>query len=145
MSAGTSREWVIKGEAVHNKNSPNATFGFALYAKKSDGSLEPALDIYEVQGDSLAQGFHAVEGAATLENGAQQPAFGYFVGAPAKITGDLDGRQVEATTAIWSANSDVVVFWFDNTKVTGDGGIMTTVTALDASGKELSRFAITGP
>jgi hypothetical protein len=55
------------------------------------------------------------------------------------------GRPVQATTAIWSANSAVVVFWFDNTKVTGEGTVLSAVAALDASGKEISRSAVAGP
>jgi hypothetical protein len=32
----------------------------------------------------------------------------------------VDGKQVRAKAAKWSATSKVTVFWFDNTKVTGD-------------------------
>jgi hypothetical protein len=136
-------EWVIYGVPVHNKNTPNTTFGFALGERTNEGAITQYVDILEAFKPQLAPGFHVPERAYTLEDGIEQPAFGYFVGTPAKITGTVDGKTVLAERAVWSNNKSVTVFWFDNTKVTGNTKL-TTVTAYDAAGKQTAQAHVYG-
>ncbi len=124
-------------------HAPATTFGFALSERHNNGSLREYLRISEVHGSDLAAGFHAVEPPYTLDNGMQQPAFGYFVGHPAKITGDVAGTSVAAHTAVWSKNPAVTVFWFDNERVTGVASL-TGVTAYGSAGQQLATTRVHG-
>jgi hypothetical protein len=144
LKAGPASDWVIYGVPVRNKFNPDTTFGFAMAERDGTGKIE------EIEGDNsnyegdrgeLAPGFHVPEIPATLLSGAEQPAYGYFVGDPAKITGTVDGRTFVARTARWSADATVTVFWFDNTQVTGSMR-MTGVTAYDATGKQLAKAKV---
>ncbi len=141
MDASKISEWVIYGIPVKNKYNPLTTFGFRLSERHNNGTLTPDLYIAETSRPDLAPGFHAVEGAYTLEGGIEQPAFGYFVGHPAKITTDVAGKSVTAHTVVWSQNPAVTVFWFDNTKVTG-ATTLTTMNAYDTTGHRTATTAV---
>ena len=137
-AAGTD-DWVIKTVSVKLPDWTKRTFGFSLNERSKDGELSEDTSVVEVnEGEQLKPGFHAPEHAYTLENGIVQPAYGYFVGSPAKITGTVDGESVTAQMTTSSVGPSVIVFWFDNTKVTGDTSL-TQVTAYDAAGRELAR------
>ena len=139
LDATPISEWVIKPVPVKIAGSKKTTFGFAIDDRKNNGELEEYMIISEVSaGAELKAGFHAVEHVYGYDEEIVQPAYGYFVGKPAKITGTVDGKQVRAKTAKWSANSKVTVFWFDNTKVTADSDL-TSVAAYDAAGKRLAK------
>jgi hypothetical protein len=144
MSAEPGSDWVIYGVPVKNKFNPKTTFGFVMAVRDRTGKVEK-LDAdsgnYESNGGELALGFHVPEIPATLQDGAEQPAYGYFVGDPAKITGTVDGKTYVARTATWSADASVKVFWFDNTQVTGSMR-MTGVTAYDTAGKQLAKARV---
>jgi hypothetical protein len=142
LDATPISEWVIKPVSVKVRDSRHRTFGFAIDDRANDGRLEEYAVIFEVTaGAELKPGFHAVEHSYGYEDGVVQPAYGYFVGAPAKITGTVDGRKVTAKKAKWRANPEVTVFWFDNTKVTGDSRL-TSVSAYDAAGKRLAKARV---
>ena len=142
LDASAVSAWVIKPVSVKVGSSQRKTFGFAMDEQANNGKLTQDLVISEATaGDELKTGFHALEPAYTLEDGVVQPAYGYFVGLPAKIIGTVDGKQVTATTAKWSADASVTVFWFDNTKVTGDSAL-TAVSAYDSAGKQLAKAPV---
>jgi hypothetical protein len=141
LTAEPGSDWVIYGVPVKNKFNPRTTFGFAMAVRDARGNVEKIDDgqaSYESDGAQLAPGFHVPEIPASLLDGAEQPAYGYFVGDPAKITGTVDGKTFAARTAAWSVNSSVKVFWFDNTQVTG-AMRMTGVTAYGADGRLLAK------
>lgn len=119
LDATPASEFAIQGVQVANRNQPGVTFGFELREYDNNGDHETFV-LATAVGDEKKPGFRAVEHAYAVDGDIQQPAFGYFVGHPTRITGTLRGKAVTANTAVWSADRDVTVFWFDNTKVTGD-------------------------
>ena len=142
LKASKGREWVIKTESVPVADSTKTTFGFSINEQDQAGKLTEDVVISEADaGSELKPGFHAPEHAYTYGPGVVKPAFGYFVGAPARITGTVDGKSVIANTSPSSANSSVIVFWFDNTKVTGDSEL-TRVTAYNAAGTQLDQAPV---
>jgi hypothetical protein len=143
LDATPVSEWVIKAKKVKVAGSKQKILGFGIYDRANNGRLTEYLEISDLSAaTSLKAGFHATEHAYTYIEGMEvpvvQPAFGYFVGTPAKITGTVDGRTVTAERARWSADPKVTVFWFDNTRVTGDTHL-TSVSAYDAAGKRLAK------
>jgi hypothetical protein len=146
LDATPISEWVIKAKMttiLDSKNKKVKILGFGLYDRANNGDLEQYDVISDVEpGSTLKAGFHATEHAYSYDEGADadmvQPAYGYFVGKPAKITGTVDGKQVKATMKKWSANSKVTVFWFSNTKVTGDTHL-SSVSAYNAAGKRIAK------
>jgi hypothetical protein len=142
LKAGGTDDWVIRTVSVRLPDWTKRTFGFALNERAKDGELSEDLVISEVtEGEELKPGFHAPEHAYTLDGGIVQPAYGYFVGSPAKITGTVDGKSVTAQMTTSSVGPSVKVFWFDNTKVTGDSSL-TQVTAYDATGRAIARAPV---
>lgn len=141
MDASKVTEWVIYGVPVKDEHAPSTTFGFELSERRYNGTLTKDLDIAEVDRPELASGFHAVEGAYSLDGGIEQPAFGYFVGNPAKITGQVAGKSVTAHKVAWSENASVTVFWFDNEKVTG-ATTLSAVSAFDAAGNLIAKAPV---
>jgi|tagenome__1003787_1003787.scaffolds.fasta_scaffold20922213_2 hypothetical protein len=142
LDATQASEWVIKAVPVTVTGSTKKTFGFAMDDRANNGELTEYMVISEASaGAELKAGFHAVEHVYGYEDEIVQPAYGYFVGNPAKITGTVNGKQIRAKTARWSANSKVTVFWFDNTKVTADSDL-TAVSAYDAGGKLLAKARV---
>jgi hypothetical protein len=146
LDATPVSEWVIKATmttVVDSKNKKVKVLGFGIYERANNGHL----DLYDVisdmqPGTALKAGFHAPEHPYTYDGDPDapmvQPGYGYFVGKPAKITGTVDGKQVKATMKKWSANSKVTVFWFDNTKVTGDN-YLSSVSAYNSAGKRIAK------
>src|SRR5690349_20312837 len=105
LDATQVSEWVIKPVPVTVTNSTKKTFGFAMDDRANDGKLTEYMVISEAYaGAEVKPGFHAVEPAYGYEDEIVQPAYGYFVGKPAKITGTVNGKQIRAKTARWSAN-----------------------------------------
>jgi hypothetical protein len=146
LDATPISEWVIKATPstiLDSKNKKRKILGFGIYDRANDGHLDRYMVISDVQaGSTLKAGFHATEHAYTYGQDPDapvvQPAYGYFVGKPAKIIGTVNGKQVRATTVKWSVNSKVTVFWFDNTKVTGDDHL-SSVSAYNAAGKRIAK------
>jgi hypothetical protein len=149
LDATPISEWVIKATTatvLDSKNKKTKILGFGIYDRANNGHLDRYMVISDVQpGSTLKAGFHATEHAYTYSEDTDapmvQPAYGYFVGKPAKITGTVDGKQVTAKTAKWSANSKLTVFWFDNTKVTGDDHL-SSVSAYNAAGKRIAKAMV---
>ncbi len=149
LDATPVSEWVIKGTTatvLDAKDKKRKILGFGIYDRANNGHLEQYMVISDVQpGSTLKAGFHGTEHAYTYSEDPNapmvQPAYGYFVGKPAKITGTVDGKQVKAKMVKWSANSKVTVFWFDNTKVTGDDHL-SSVSAYNAAGKRIAKARV---
>ncbi len=146
LDAEPDSEWVFSGVSIKVKHHKKKTFGFGLYERQNNGDLSKYLVIQETKkGAALKPGFHAVEGAYTLEQDDMvQPAFGYFVGKVAKITGKVDGTTIKAKKHKWSHNTKVTVFWFDNTKVTGDT-TLSSVSAYNSKGRRLDKVKVYYP
>lgn len=145
LKAGTDGDWLIKTVEVDVSGSTEKTFGFSINERDKDGKLTEDMVVSEVEaGDELKPGFHAVEHAYGYDKGVVQPAYGYFVGTPAKIIGTVDGQNVTARMtpmATTDGRMSVVVFWFDNTTVDGDSNL-TRVAAFDAVGKQVAQSPV---
>lgn len=142
LKAGPDRQWVIKTVSVDVADTTRKTFGFAINERTVDGKLTEDMVISEATaGREMKPGFHAVEPVYGYDGGIVQPAYGYFVGDPVKITGTADGRSVTAKTATSSVDPSVIVFWFDNTQVTADSNL-TAVAAYDAAGKQIGHAKV---
>jgi hypothetical protein len=149
LDATPVSEWVIRATQatiLDSKDRKRKILGFGIYDRANNGDLDRYTVISDAEpGSTLKAGFHATEHAYTYSDDANapvvQPAFGYFVGKPAKITGSVDGKQVRAKMVKWSVNSKVTVFWFDNTKVTGDDHL-SSVSAYDAAGKRIAKARV---
>ncbi|GAA1390667.1 hypothetical protein [Catellatospora chokoriensis] len=135
MDCSPISEWVIYGVPVHLATAPGTTFGFALGERHNDGRIEEYIVINEYQGSDKAAGFHLLQGPLMLEGDLVQPAFGYYVGTPARITAEFDGKTITAHTARWSDNLDVTVYWFDP-KASGHG-VVSGLSAYDDQGKPM--------
>lgn len=94
---------VFYGVKVAEPRLPQTTFGIMAGAGGKDLVLAN-----ETSGSDKAPGFHAVTGGLNAD-GHDVPGFGYYVGPAAKIT----SSSGVAHQARWSADPDVVVFWFD--------------------------------
>jgi hypothetical protein len=144
LKAGANGDWVIKSVEADIFGSTKKTFAFSMNERDKNGELTEDMRIQEVEaGHERKPGFHAVEHSYGYDEGVVQPAYGYFVGAPAKITGTLDGRSVSAklTPMATTDGAPVIVFWFDNTTVDGDSKL-TSVTAFDAAGKQIAQAPV---
>jgi hypothetical protein len=95
---------VFYGVKVQEPRLPRTTFGI-MAGTRAGGDLVIA---NETSGSDKAPGFHAVTGGMNV-NGHDVPGFGYYVGPAAKITSSAG----VAHQARWSADPNVVVFWFD--------------------------------
>jgi hypothetical protein len=140
LDATPASEFAIQGVRVANRNQPGITFGFELREYDNNGDHETYLLTTAVE-DEKKPGFRGVEHSYAVDNDIQQPAFGYFVGHPTRITGTLRGKAVTAHTAVWSADRDVTVFWFDNTKVTGNDRL-TEVQAYGAGNTRIAQATV---
>jgi hypothetical protein len=70
-------------------------------------------------------------------DGLDSPAFGYFVGSPARITASVKGHLASAHLAAWSKDPQVVFFWFD-LKDFAPGMPVGELTAYDRNGRKLA-------
>jgi hypothetical protein len=138
LTSTEGRHWVIYGVHLGDSQMPLVTFGFMIGDCSDHGSaITPYTIINDVTGSETAPGFHGYAVARTLENGSKQPAFGYYVGTPARITATADGHTATATMAIWSYNPAITIFWFDTSQVTG-ATPLTNLTATATDGRKLS-------
>ena len=135
LDAGKGGDWVIFGVSVKEAQLPNTTFGFMI-GQRRNGTITPTTETNETQGSEFALGFHATEGSTTMDPGGVEPTFGYYVGHPAKITVQAGARTVVASTAVWSHNLSVTVFWFDTDKVNGST-TLSHLAAYDSAGHRL--------
>ncbi|MEV6640995.1 hypothetical protein [Amycolatopsis sp. NPDC051371] len=98
---------VFYGVEVQEPRLPQTTFGIMAGARDASG-LKDLIIANETSGSDKAPGFHAVTGGLNAD-GHDVPGFGYYVGPAAKITSSAG----VAHQARWSADPNVVVFWFD--------------------------------
>lgn len=125
-------EWVLYGK----KMEPGGTaFGIMLGRRLTTGALTGDVMTNETDGSERAPGFHGVTGSMGLDGGTT-PVFGYYVGAPALITGRAGTQRVTASLALWSEDPNVVVFWFDPADMPENARIKD-VAAYDGAGNEL--------
>jgi len=95
---------VFYGVKLQEPRLPKTTFGI-MAGTRAGKDLVIA---NETSGSDKAPGFHAVTGGLNAD-GHDVPTFGYYVGPAAKITSSAG----VAHQARWSADPNVVVFWFD--------------------------------
>jgi hypothetical protein len=108
----SSGELVFYGVKVTEPRLPQTTFGIMGGIRDAAGGLKDVIIVNETSGRDKAPGFHGVTGGANLD-GHNVPSFGYYAGPAAKITAQVGGASVVAHQARWSADPNVVVFWFD--------------------------------
>jgi hypothetical protein len=132
-------EWVLYGVAVQEPQLPKTHFGFMLGQQRAGRAPVNKVMINETGVSDRSPGFH--EGEAAMDTGDEPtPAFGYFSGPAARITGSVNGRVKTAHQARWSEDSLIVVFWFDLTDVPA-GAVVKKLTAYDSSGRQLATTA----
>jgi hypothetical protein len=129
-------EVVLYARAVDLPQLPGIRFGLVA-GFRSGGSLQAALATNEFRGSDRSFGFHATDGGEVL-GGQLIPVFGYFAGPAERITTTVHGKTVEAMLAKWTADPDVVIFWFDPAAVP-DSAVLTPLIAYDADGKRLTK------
>jgi hypothetical protein len=129
-------EIVFYARAVDLPELPGVRFGLVA-GFRSGTSLHSALVTNETRGSDRSFGFHATDGGENLD-GQLIPVFGYFAGPAARITTTVHGRTVEARTAQWSVDPNVVIFWF-NPDAVPDSAVLTPLIAYDADGKRLTK------
>ncbi|MEV4123007.1 hypothetical protein [Micromonospora sp. NPDC049645] len=114
---------------------PKVSIGLAAGRQAPDGSLTTDILVNDVEGSDRSAGFHEI-GYDERSAAAPVPTFGYFVGPAQRITGAVDGRQVDARLARWSVDKQVVIFWFEPTQLT-PGERLDGIIARDSSGRRL--------
>jgi hypothetical protein len=129
-------EIVFFAQAIDEPQLPGIHFGVTAGFRSGD-SLQAALFSNEFRGSDRSFGFHATDGGEIIQD-ALIPVFGYFAGPAAKITTTVRGKTVEAKLANWSADPDVVIFWFDPVAVPSSG-VLTPLIAYDGDGKRLTK------
>ncbi|RKN30420.1 hypothetical protein [Micromonospora musae] len=117
---------------------PRVKIGLVAGRRDTDGRLTPDVLINDVAGRDRHEGFHEI---GYDQQGERQfvppvPTFGYFVGPAMRIVGTVDGRQVNAELARWSADPRVVIFWFDPTTL-APGVRLDGILAYDKRGARL--------
>ncbi|MFG3644426.1 hypothetical protein ACGF3C_29560 [Micromonospora sp. NPDC047762] len=120
--------------SVSVPGEPKVSIGLAAGRQALDGSLTTDILVNDVRGSDRSAGFHQIgydEGAA-----APVPTFGYFVGPANRIIGTVDDRQVDARVVPWSADKQVMIFWFDPAQLS-PGERLDGIVAHDASGRRL--------
>jgi hypothetical protein len=119
---------------IHLRQLPGTGFGIMAGHRAGPGTLTGDVETNETTGSATAPGFHAVESPIeTGDPGTAIPEFGYYAGPAAEITASVDGKPVRASTARWSLNPQIVIFWFPATahpSATAPHGL----AAYDASG-----------
>ncbi|WP_086849469.1 hypothetical protein [Amycolatopsis kentuckyensis] len=131
-----SGELVFYARAVDAPELPGVRFGLVA-GFRSGTSLQSLLATNEFRGSDRSFGFHATDGGETIGNQVI-PVFGYFAGPAARITTTVHGQTVEANLAKWTADPEVVIFWF-NPDVVPDSAVLTPLIAYDADGKRLTK------
>jgi hypothetical protein len=129
-------ELVFYARAIDAPELPDVRFGLVA-GTRSGTTLRPLLVANEFRGSDRSFGFHATDGGETV--GDQLiPVFGYFAGPAARITTTVHGATVEAKLAKWTADPNVVFFWFHPDAVP-DAAVLTPLIAYDAGGERLTK------
>ncbi|MBQ0894627.1 hypothetical protein KBX37_16235 [Micromonospora sp. U56] len=124
--------------AVDLPDVPGVTIGLVAGRRSADGRLTSDFLVNDVEGNDRRPGFHQIgydqSGPGPDRNPV--PTFGYFVGPAKRIVGTVDGRQIDARLAKWSADPAVVIFWFDPQQL-APGVRLDGIVADDAQGRRL--------
>jgi len=113
LPGGPGTNWVLSFVPATWSKTPDITISLSIGERGADGVIVEALAISDDRLTDHATGFHPMQAPMELEHGLVQPAFGYYVGRPAKITAVFDGvTTVAAHLAPWSEDPDVTIFWF---------------------------------
>jgi len=130
-------EIVFFAQAIDEPQAlPGIHFGVTAGFRSGD-SLQAALLSNEFRGSDRSFGFHATDGGEVIQDQVI-PVFGYFAGPAAKITTSVRGQTVEAKLAKWSADPNVVIFWFNPDSVP-NSDVLTPLIAYDGNGKRLTK------
>ncbi|WP_410562444.1 hypothetical protein [Amycolatopsis sp. cmx-4-61] len=129
-------ELVFYARAVDAPELPGVRFGLVA-GLRSATSLQSLLMANEFRGSDRSFGFHATDGGEVIRD-QLIPVFGYFAGPAARITTTVHGVTVEARLAKWTADPNVVFFWFDPAAVP-DSAVLTPLIAYDADGRRLTK------
>lgn len=124
--------YVVK---VSVPGQPKVSIGLAAGRRAPDGTLTTDILVNDVEGTDRGPGFHEI-GYDERESAAPVPTFGYFVGPAQRIIGTVNGRQVDARLTRWSADKEVVIFWFDPAELT-PGERLDGIIARDGNGRRL--------
>jgi hypothetical protein len=136
LPATPGSEWVLSFVPATWSETPDITIALSIGERAPDGEIIEALTVSDDRLTDHATGFHPMQAPMQLEHGLTQPAFGYYVGRPAKITAVFDGvTPVAAHLAPWSADPDVTIFWFD--PAAGAVEQVSQVGAFDANGTRM--------
>lgn len=136
LPATPGSEWVLSFVPATWSETPDITIALSLGERVPDGEITEALTVSDDRLTDHATGFHPMQAPMQLEHGLIQPAFGYYVGRPARITAVFDGvTPVTAHLAPWSADPDVTIFWFD--PAAGAVEQVSQVGAFDANGTRM--------
>ncbi|MER5457499.1 hypothetical protein ABT008_22245 [Micromonospora sp. NPDC002389] len=94
--------------------APEVTIGLGAGRRTPTGRLILDFLVNDVEGADRRPGFHQIgyEPSGEVLPDDPVPTFGYFVGPAARIDGTAGGQTVTARLARWSADADVVIFWF---------------------------------
>ncbi|MEV4641376.1 hypothetical protein AB0J80_28935 [Actinoplanes sp. NPDC049548] len=128
-------EYLVYGITGGGVRSPE-DFGFALGVREPGDRVTEDASNTEGQGPPATPGFHLLQGQMDLVDGSVLPAYGYYVGHPARITVTEVGQVVDARLARWSHDPGVTVFWFDPAQVR-DATQWTDLAAYDRAGRRL--------
>lgn len=128
---GSHGELVFWFSKVDLSQLPKTTFGLIAGTRDAGGALRPGVATNETEGSDDAPGFHAVQGAMTIDR-QLFPAFGYYSGPVARIMATVNGSTVTLHQAAWDRNPNIVVFWTDL-----GVGDPSNLTAYDAAGNVL--------
>ncbi|MEU5264879.1 hypothetical protein [Amycolatopsis sp. NPDC021455] len=131
-----SGELVLYARAFDLPELPDVRFGLVA-GVRSGTSLQALMVTNELRGSDRSFGFHATDGGEIIGNQVI-PVFGYFAGPAARITTTVHGATVEAKLAKWTADQNVVFFWFDPAQVP-DSTSLTPLIAYDGNGKRLTK------
>ncbi|MFI7540312.1 hypothetical protein [Actinoplanes sp. NPDC049599] len=114
LPASPGAEWVLSFVPPLGERTPDLTISLSIGERDPDGTITETLAISDDRLTDHAPGFHPMQAPMQLDGGLIQPAFGYYVGRPARITAVFDDvTTVAAQLAPWSADPDVTIFWFD--------------------------------
>jgi hypothetical protein len=136
LPGGPGTDWVLSFVPATWSETPDITIALSIGERGADGKIVEALTISDDRLTDHATGFHPMQAPMLLEHGLIQPAFGYYIGRPAKITAVFDGvTTVAAHLAAWSEDPDVTIFWF----APGEGAVeeVSDLCAFDASGARM--------
>lgn len=136
LPATPGTEWVLSFVPATWSKTPDITIALSIGERDKHGEIIEALTISDDRLTDHATGFHPMQAPMQLEDGLIQPAFGYYIGRPAKITAVFDGvTPVAAHLAPWSKDPDVTIFWFD--PAAGAVEKVSDVGAFDPTGTRL--------